>query len=74
MRLLSITPSLVLLSVLSVTQALAIPELVTRSGVSTLSNSALNALAPYTEFARAAYCTVTGWTCSEYRALYVVLV
>lgn len=39
-----------------------------RDGVTTLSASALNALTPYTQFARAAYCDssiVDGWQCGR---------
>ena len=34
--------------------------------VTQLSVPALAALAPFTQFARAAYCDVTGWQCSTY--------
>ena len=37
-----------------------------QSGVTTLSSSQLNALTPYAEFARAAYCpssALQGWAC-----------
>ncbi|EKM49514.1 uncharacterized protein PHACADRAFT_265032 [Phanerochaete carnosa HHB-10118-sp] len=50
-------------------KALGVPHVeVARAGVTTLSTTQLNALAPYTEFARAAYCDssiINGWQCGQ---------
>ncbi|GJE98300.1 lipase [Phanerochaete sordida] len=50
-------------------EALELPHVeVARAGVSTLSASQLSALAPYTQFARAAYCDssiINGWQCGQ---------
>ncbi|KAJ3534313.1 hypothetical protein NM688_g7157 [Phlebia brevispora] len=65
MRVLS---SIVSLALLSVTGAVSIPRSLHERSVTTLSLSALDALAPYTEFARAAYCSsssVQGWNCGD---------
>ncbi|KAI0646667.1 alpha/beta-hydrolase [Trametes meyenii] len=46
----------------------ALPARQARAGVTLLTSSELSALAPYTEFARAAYCgsdKVTNWECGE---------
>lgn len=61
MRLLAIAPCLALLGAAS---AASVPRAVYGRSVTTLSIADLNALAPYTEFARAAYCSVTTkWDC-----------
>lgn len=50
-------------------EALELPHVeVARAGVTTLSASQLSGLAPYTQFARAAYCDsskITGWQCGR---------